>query len=220
MKSITEQLFELGNGIIKIGPEVADSTGRYHMADDGGVETEVGEFLYGLIKVLQPENILETGTYTGVSALYMGAALKDNGHGLLTTIEYERFHKDRAEKLWQKCDVSQYILCELKSSLDFQPDRQYELIFLDSEPQIRFQELEKFFPHLKPGGFIGIHDCPPSMCQGNFNPDHPEMKSYPFGDIPNNMREWLANGQLIKFHLPTPRGLVFFYKPKEEDYKE
>lgn len=57
------------------------------------------------------------------------------------------------------------------------------------------------------------------MCQGNINPDHPEMKSYPFGDIPAGMMELLKTGQLIKVHFPTPRGLVFFYKPKEDDYK-
>lgn len=219
MKTITNQLFEASGGLIKLLPEVSQPTGHYHMADDGGVEAEVGEFLYGLIRLLQPENILETGTYTGVSSMYMAQALKDNGHGHLTTLEIENTHKLRAESLWNACGLDDQVYCLLKRSLDFRVDMEYDLLFLDSEPNIRWAELERFYPHLKPGGFIGIHDVPPSMCQNNVNLDHPEIKSYPFGDIPPLMKELIQTGKLVKFHMPNPRGSVWFYKPKEEDYQ-
>ena len=199
--------------------EISDPTKQFSMADDGGVETEVGEFLYGLVRVLKPEFILETGTYTGVSSMYMAQALKDNGKGILTTLEISSIHRDRAEKLWTEVGVNLRVTCLLTESLEYSPLEQYDLIFSDSEPQIRFEEVIKFFPFLKQGGYIGIHDLPRSLCQGNFNPDHPEMKSYPYGDLPDQIKEWLKTDQLRMVHFPTPRGLTFLYKPTEEDYR-
>lgn len=207
------------NEIIKIQPEVSDSSGKYSMFDSGGTEVCVSEFLWGLVRLLKPESILETGTYTGISSLYMSQGLKDNGHGHLTTIEFENFHKERAEKLWQLCGVSEQVTCKLQSSLDFETNQQYDLIFLDSEPQIRFQELIKFFPNLKEGGYVGIHDLPRDLCQGNVNPDHPEIKSYPYGDLPEQIKEWIRTDKLRMMHFPSPRGLTFLYKPKEGDYR-
>jgi len=153
MKTLTEQLLEASQGVLNLQPEVSDSTGKYHMFDDGGVESEVGEFLYGIVKVLKPEKILETGTYSGISSMYMAQGLKDNGFGHLTTVEYEITHKNRAEKLWGNCGLSEFVTCKLQSSLDFNPDN-YELIFLDTEPNLRFKELVKFFPNLKDGGYF------------------------------------------------------------------
>lgn len=218
MKTITDQLFELGKDIITKVPEVADPSGKYSMADDGGVECEVGEFLYSLVRIIKPTKVFETGTYTGISSMYMGQALKDNGFGHITTLEIENTHKVRAEKLWERCELSEWIDCVLQSSNDFQLQDEYDLIFLDSEPQIRFGELIKVFPYLKAGGYIGIHDLPNTLCQGNFNPDHPEINSYPYGDVPDQMNQWIKEGKLRLFHFSTPRGITFFYKVKEGDY--
>ena len=219
MKTLTSQLVELSNGLLNEVPEVRDETGYYTMCDDGGVEHEVGNFLYGLVKILQPKHILETGTYTGVSSLYMAQALKDNKHGDLITLEVENTHKQRAEKLWQACGVADQVDCILIPSLDYTVHQDFELLFLDSEPQYRFAELVKFFPYLKEGGYVGIHDLPNSLCQGNFNPDHPEMKSYPYGDLPEQIKDWLKTDKLRMMHFPSPRGLTFFYKTKESDYR-
>lgn len=223
MKTITEQLVEASNGILKIQPEVRDETGFYHMFDDGGVEVEVGEFLYGLVRLLQPEKVLTTGIYTGISDLYIAQALKENGHGASTAIEIEGTHILRAKELWTRTGVfipGEYRLKVFHgSSLEFHAEDNIDLMFLDSEPGIRFTELVRFFPSLKEGGYVGIHDLPNSLCQGNVNPDHPEMKSYPYGDLPEQIKEWLKTDKLRMIHFPSPRGLTFFYKVKEGDYK-
>ena len=106
----------------------------------------------------------------------------------------------------------------LTSSLDYIPTGYYELMFLDTEPDIRFKELVRFYPYLSYGGFVGIHDLPRSFCKGNINPDHPEIKDWPFGPVPDEMKKLMKNGELIKFHLPSPRGMVWFYKPRKDDY--
>ena len=216
---ITKYLVEKAQGIIKLEPEISDNEGIGYLAfDSGGVEIEVGEFLYGLVRALKPQRVLTTGVYSGISDAYIALGLKDNGFGQSQAVEYETFHIERARNLWETLGIANIIHVHQGSSLDFVPSGLYQLIFLDTEPMIRFAELEKFFPKLEPGGFIGIHDLPRTFCQGNINQDHPEMKSYPFGDVPPQMQEWLQTGKLVKFHLPSPRGMVFFYKTREEDY--
>lgn len=219
MNKLTADLLERTRGLIKIEPEVSDPSGPYSCYDSGAVECEIGEFLWGLVRMLKPLRCLSTGVYTGVSDLYISQGLKDNGFGHLTALEVENTHKSRAEKLWRLADLESFVECKLEDSLSFQPEGQYDLMFLDSEPHLRFAELERFYPFLRPGGYIGIHDCPPSMCQGNINPDHSEIKSYPFGDIPTDMANWIKTSKLVKFHLPNPRGSTWFYKPKEDDYQ-
>jgi predicted O-methyltransferase YrrM len=210
--------FEERTGLRTV-PEVSDNTKSYSMYDDGGVEVEVGVLLFGLVRILKPSRVLTTGVYSGISDMYIAQGLKDNGFGKTTAIEFEQYHIDRALNLWEKAGVKDHIEVHKTSSLDFKPKEMYQFMFLDTEPQIRFAELEKFYPFLDDGGYVGIHDLPRTLCQGNINPDHPEMKSYPFGDVPPLMKELLQTGKLIKIHFPSPRGLVFFYKPKEDDYK-
>lgn len=219
LKTITEQLIEASNGILKIQPEVRDETGYYHMQDDGAVEYEVGEFLYGLVRILQPKEVLSTGIYSGISDMYIAQGLLNNKHGKLTALEYEKTHIDRSVRLWSSVGVSEVIIPVHTSSLDYQLNAQYDLMFLDSEPQIRFAELVKFFPYLKEGGYVGIHDLPNTLCQGNINPDHPTMKSYPYGDLPDQIVEWLKTDKLRMVHFPSPRGLTFLYKTTEKDYR-
>jgi len=220
MKTLTKQLFELGKGIIEEFPEVTNPL--YSAADDGGIECETGEFLYGLVRLLKPKHIFETGTYTGISSMYLAQALKDNNipDAEIFTCEIDAYHKNRAEKLWQQVGINQYILCKLIQSLQVIPALpDYDLLFLDSEPQIRFQELIKMFPYLKEGGYILIHDLFGHLGQGGpINPDHPDIPNWPFGTLPEEIKNWLKEDALRVIPLPAPRGLVLLYKTRKEDY--
>jgi len=215
MRTITDQLFELGKGIIQQLPEVSDNTGKFSMADDGGVEVESGEFLYGLVRILKADRILETGTYTGISSMYMGQALKDNGFGQVTTLEVSPVHKERAEKLWNQVGVAPFVTCELIASLDYQTEQRFDFIFLDSEPEFRFKELVKFYDNLKSGGYFFIHDLHRHLSQH----DNEQFFGWPFGELPEQIVNWIKEDKLRVFSLPTPRGLTGLYKPAEEDFK-
>ena len=105
---------------IKTVPEVSDPTGQYSMWDDGGCESDVGIFLYGFVRMLKPKRILSTGIYSGISDMYIAQALKDNGFGRTTALEYEQFHIDRARKLWEQMGVSPQITSINSASLTFQ----------------------------------------------------------------------------------------------------
>ena len=195
--------------------------------NDGGVECEVGEYLYSMVRMLKPTRVLETGTHHGIGALYMALALHDNLSdiapdvvGKLDTIEYLPENHQIASDRLARAGLSGFVECHLRNIKDFNPkDTEYQMIFLDTEPDSRFSELVKFYPNLSQGGYIFIHDTPRGLCQGNVNPDHPRLKSWPFGDIPKELNELVTNGELSVFYLPNPRGLIGFYKPHKDDYK-
>lgn len=218
---LTETLVKDSQGMLTLKPEVCDNENNgFLMFDDGGVEIEVGEFLYGLTRIIKPKRVLTTGIYTGISDMYIAQGLKDNANGgFITALEIENQHLERAKELWLKVKTSGVINPFLMNSLDFKSNTTYQLMFLDTEPQIRFQELVKFYPYLEPGGFVFIHDAPRNLSQGNVNPDHPEISSWPFGDLPNEIKNWVKDKELIPWHFPNPRGLVGFYKARSDDYK-
>ncbi|CDZ54167.1 O-methyltransferase [Neorhizobium galegae] len=53
------------------------------------VSRETGELLYMLARSMKAKTIVEFGTSFGVSTLFLGAALRDNGGGRIITTEFE-----------------------------------------------------------------------------------------------------------------------------------
>ena len=204
MKNISEQIAELSQGLLKVQPEVSDP--NFKMFDTGAIECETGELVYGMVRRLKPQNCLSTGVYTGISDLFIGMALKENGFGHLEALEYEQTHIKRAEELWVRIGVSGPITAINTESLKFQPNKQYQFMFLDTELNIRFYELVKFFPFLDEGGYIFIHDMPRSLCQGNVNPDHPDFPNWPVGNLPEQFIQLLKERRLVPFHFGGARG--------------
>lgn len=184
--------------------------------NDAGLECETGEFMYGLVRVLKPYHVLETGTHWGIGASYMGLALKENMHGHLDTIEFlPEIHRRAVERI-ETVGLNQVVTCHFGDARAFEPgDKQYGLILLDTEPQTRFEELLRYYPYLMPGGFLFIHDLHRHMHQ---IPHEEHGFAWPFGPIPEAMRALVIDGKLRPMHFPTPRGLTGFYKPSSEDF--
>lgn len=217
MKNISLQIEELSQGILKVQTEVSDP--QFKMFDDGAIETETGELVYGFVRRTKPQNVLSTGVYTGISDLFIGMALKENGFGHLEALEYEQKHIDRAVELWNKIGVQAQITAIKTDSLKFQPNKQYQFMFLDTELNIRLHEVVRFFPYLDEGGYIFIHDFHRHLYKGNVNKDHPEIVNYPVGEIPEAFNDLLKTDKLRMFHFSGARGLVGLYKTHKEDYK-
>lgn len=215
---ITDYFIDKSNGLIKQVPEYRDEGLGYTAFNDGSTECEVGEFLYGLVKILKPRYILETGTYKGISSSYMAQGLKENNTGFIDTLEIDEGLIQTSKQLWNALELTKWINSMREDCQKFQPQHNYELMFLDSEPYYRYGELKRFFPYLTEGGYAFIHDCPLSLCQGNFNPDHPEFRSWPFGDLPEEIKQWVKEGKLRPMHFPNPRGMVGFYKVRKDEY--
>jgi Methyltransferase domain len=53
----------------------------------GGISLDDGRILYGLVRALKPDYVIETGVAAGVSTSFFGAALIENGKGKLFSVE-------------------------------------------------------------------------------------------------------------------------------------
>lgn len=188
----------------------------YHAFNSGGVECEVGEFLYGLVRMIKPNRVLETGTHQGISAAYIGQALKDNGSGLLTTIEYIPENVQIATMRIKVLELDEFIYVHFGDALKYIIGEKFDLILLDTEPHTRFKELIRFFPMLNEGGYVFIHDLHRHMSQ--IQQENLEF-GWPFGALPDELKRLVTLGYLRPFHFGTPRGLTGFYKVGKEDYQ-
>src|SRR5678816_1983884 len=136
---------------------------RWSCFDFMAAEVEVLEFMAQLVLTLKPSLIVETGTYRGLAARYMGEALHKLGRGKLITVEIDpELHRAAVEEM---SGLGQWVECRLGSSLDLSLEQDIDLLFLDSEPRIRLQELDKFRPFITPRTVIVIHDVN-SGCHG------------------------------------------------------
>mgnify|MGYP001559710954 FL=1 len=217
MNPITEQLIQKSNGLLSIKPEINDWTGKsFSMFNTGSVEVETAEVLYGLTRLIKPKKILDTGSHFGVSALYMALACQHNDLGRVLSVEHDGFYAEKAVELWRTCGVSSNVSLYNGSSLELDTKDTYELMLLDTEPQIRFAELVKFYNQLAPGGFVFIHDLHRHMSQED-NKEH--GFGHPFGKLPQEIIDWVRSVELAPWHFPTPRGFVGFYKTDQRDYK-
>lgn len=216
--NVTDQILSVLGQSLHVESDFSGDTDHnrlYTSFNDAGVECEVGEFLYGLTKLTKPKRILETGTHQGMSTLYFGYALKHNGLGIVDTMEFIPEHYQIAKKTFIKAGLEDYINAMRADVTKFMPEYTYQLMLLDTEPQLRFNELVRFYEFLEPGGFVFIHDLHRHMGQV-INEEH--GFAWPWGELPKQIRTWVKSGKLRPFHFTTPRGLTGFYKPHEQDY--
>lgn len=188
----------------------SEATGgeKFGMISTGGVEVEVGEFLYALTRIVKPKKILETGTNLGISDLYFALALKKNSFGHLTTIEVNSFCYLRAQALFEAMEIDDCISLIRNRVEEWDPEeRKFDIVFLDTEPSTRFDELVKFYPNVSEGGFILIHDLHSHLdCEdGNIGGGN-------FGDFRKKFGDLILNHYLQTMSFPTPRGLAMFQK--------
>lgn len=202
--------------------ELEPSDAAYRCYNTGGVEVETGEFLYSLVRLTKAKRILETGTHKGISAAYMAGALKDNmrdgaKRGIISTIEFLQPNFQEASQLFKNLELGEHVEQLLMDAAKYVPGQEiFDIIFLDTEPQTRFAELEKFYNNLKPGGFLLIHDLHPHMHQIE-NAEH--GFAWPYGAVPTGMKVLMHEDKLRPVWFRTPRGLTMFYKPAADDYK-
>ncbi len=115
----------------------------------------LGELLYILVAATKAKKILELGTATGYSAIYLARAC-EAVKGLVITIENNRNMADRAEQNFQQAGVSDRIdICVGDAvSLVSQLQGNFDFIFLDIEKQEYVKLLGDCHRLLSPGSLL------------------------------------------------------------------
>ncbi len=168
---------------------------RWSMFDSMTAEVEVLEFLRTLVTTLKPSLVVETGTFMGVSTLWIAEALRINGFGRIVSCEYDPQVFGAAK---EKIDASEFRdLIDLRneSSLEMKVHGTIDLFFSDSDMPIREQEVRRYLPQISPFGIILMHDASSHLKQ-----------------VRDAALKLEAEGLISVVLLPTPRGLVVAQK--------
>jgi predicted O-methyltransferase YrrM len=165
------------------------------MYDSMTAEIEVLEFLRTLVTTIKPELVVETGTFSGISTLWMAEGLKQNGRGKIITCEFDPLVYANAKDRIAKSGLAEWIECRNESSLEMKISGRIDLLFSDSDQAIREQEVRRFLPQVSPNGLILIHDA--SSHQKTVREAALRLE---------------AEGLISALLFPTPRGLVVAQK--------
>ena len=164
---------------------------RWSMYDSMTAEVEVLEFLRTLVTTTKPELVVETGSFLGVSTLWIAEGLKRNGFGRIISCEFDPVVFAQARKKIAASGLGEWIELRNESSLEMKVEGTIDLFFSDSDMPIREQEVKRFLPQINPQGIILMHDAS----------SHLKI-------VREAALKLEAEGLVSVVMLPTPRGLV------------
>ena len=164
---------------------------RWRMYDSMTAEAEVLEFLRTLITTVKPELVVETGSFLGVSTLWIAEGLRANGFGKIVSCEYDPVVFAKAKEKIDASGLANWIELRNESSLEMKIDGTIDLFFSDSDMPIREAEVKRFLPQIRPTGLILMHDAS----------SHLKI-------VRDAVFKMESEGLISAIFLPTPRGLV------------
>lgn len=126
--------------------------------DETASENELGDLLYGLVRMLKPKLVVETGTYKGHATISLAHACFTNGFGRVITCD---------PLDWEPLDnpfPAEYRLC---ASADVPEIEECDFLFSDSGYEFRSAELGR----LKKGCIALVHDT-----EISYHSDIPPLK--------------------------------------------
>ena len=168
---------------------------RWSMYDSMTAEVEVLEFLRTLVTTIKPNLVVETGTFMGVSTLWIAEALRLNGFGSIVTCEQDAKLFETARQKFDASEVRDLIDLRNESSLEMKIEGTIDLFFSDSDMPVREQEVRRFLPQISPFGVILMHDASSHLKQ-----------------VREAALKLEREGLISVVLLPTPRGLVVAQK--------
>lgn len=113
-----------------------------------------GNVLATFVHMLQPKNILEIGTFTGYSALWMAQALPDDGK--VTTIDINEELEDMVRNYIAKSQLAHKIHYIIGDALEVIPtlEATYDMVFIDADKVNYKAYYDMVLPKVRRGGFI------------------------------------------------------------------
>ena len=95
-------------------------------------------FLHFIVKIIKPKNILEIGTFTGLSALTMGLAMDKNSK--LTALDKNKETSDVAMSFFKKAKIDDKINLLIDNAIVslenlYNQYKKFDLIFIDADKE-------------------------------------------------------------------------------------
>lgn len=117
----------------------------------------VGEFLFILARTSGAKRILELGTATGYSAIFLASACADIG-GVVVTLEQDAVMAEKARKNFQTAGLQKHIDLRVSDALQelTRLDTVFDLIFMDIEKKDYLTALPHLQKRLKKDGLLVV----------------------------------------------------------------
>jgi predicted O-methyltransferase YrrM len=164
---------------------------RWSARDEQSAEDEVGDFIYGLVRLLKPKVAIETGCYLGDTTVAISKAIEKNAYGkfLACDTDEEKVNAvlGRFPALSSPVEVLKMSGEELINKMD-----EIDFAFVDSGlPTERIREIGLIIPKLSRFGMIALHDVAPQH------------------KLLHELSQQIA---LSRVYLNCPRGLMLYCK--------
>ncbi|QGY43655.1 methyltransferase domain-containing protein [Maribellus comscasis] len=113
-----------------------------------------GQVLTMLSKMIQPDRILELGTFTGYSAICLAKGLSEGGK--LITIEIDDELEAFAAQYFAKAGIENKVEQRIGVALEIIPtlNDSFDLVFMDADKREYVEYYQSVFNKVKPGGYI------------------------------------------------------------------
>jgi len=158
---ITEKLEKyISNFSLKLNPiqqEIIDYNNTLGDVKRMQVATSQCHFLHLIIKISNIKNVLEIGTFTGLSTLSIALALPDDGK--LTALDKDKETNKVALSFFKKANQDNKIQTIVKpalDSLDELKNNKFDLVFIDADKMNYKEYYERSLNLLDKGGLIII----------------------------------------------------------------
>lgn len=123
------------------------------------IAPEQGQFMAFLVELMGAQRLLEVGTFTGYSTLWMARALPPEG--CLTACDMSREWTDIGVPFWKEAGVLNRINLRLGPALETLDDLletgkadQFDLAFVDADKENSLNYYERCLRLVRPGGLI------------------------------------------------------------------
>jgi predicted O-methyltransferase YrrM len=130
-------------------------------ADKGqlAVSEEDGRFLRVLVASTRAKRVLEIGSASGYSAIWIGLGLRETG-GRLTTIEYDPVRAKEAAENVRRAGVQDVVTVIAGDAFKEIPKLQgnFDVVFLDAWKPDYKKFFDLVFPRVNPGGLFLAHN--------------------------------------------------------------
>jgi len=123
------------------------------------VPPEDGRLLRLLAESMNAKNVVEIGTSTGYSAIWMGLALQKTG-GKMTTYEIDAGRAATARANFERAGMADIITLVLGDAHEKVTSLKgpIDMLFLDADKQGYIDYLNKLLPLVRPGGLVIAHN--------------------------------------------------------------
>jgi predicted O-methyltransferase YrrM len=113
-----------------------------------------GRVISMLSNMIQPNQVLEIGTYTGYSAICWTEGLNKNGQ--LHTIDINEELKDMVDRYIDEAGVDKQVLTYIGNAIEIIPtiNEVFDVVFIDADKENYSRYFDLVFDKVKKGGYI------------------------------------------------------------------